>query len=182
MSSELSDDTIRITVMGKSQPAGSKQAFVPLDKDGNPYRDKSNGRIIVNVVDANPKSKEWKQIVGYTAKRDYRGPLLQGPISLVLRFYCLRCKGHFGTGRNAGIVKDSAPPFPIVKPDVLKLARAVEDALTGVLYEDDAQIVREVLTKEYGDTARVEIEVRPYVEPRDDLSPSEIHAMFGDFP
>jgi Holliday junction resolvase RusA-like endonuclease len=48
-----------------------------------------------------------------------------------------------------------------VKPDVLKLARAVEDALTGILYRDDAQIVTEVLRKRYGDPPRVEIRLSP---------------------
>jgi len=42
---------------------------------------------------------------------------------------------------------------------VLKLARGVEDALSGILYMDDAQIVSERLTKLYGSPARVEITV-----------------------
>lgn len=32
-------------------------------------------------------------------------------------------------------------------PDVLKLARGVEDALTGIVWRDDAQIVNESLSK-----------------------------------
>lgn len=43
---------------------------------------------------------------------------------------------------------------------MLKLARAAEDALTGILWRDDAQICDEVIRKRYGEPARVEIEVR----------------------
>ena len=38
-------------------------------------------------------------------------------------------------------------------PDVLKLARGVEDALTGIVWRDDAQIVNESLNKVVGAAA-----------------------------
>lgn len=38
---------------------------------------------------------------------------------------------------------------PSVRPDLDKLERAVGDALTGVLYEDDSQIVRATTAKRY---------------------------------
>jgi Holliday junction resolvase RusA-like endonuclease len=42
-------------------------------------------------------------------------------------------------------------PAPTVKPDLDKLARAVLDALSGVAYEDDAQVCHLVATKHYAD-------------------------------
>lgn len=39
---------------------------------------------------------------------------------------------------------------PTVPPDLDKLARAIGDSCTGILYNDDAQIVRMHLQKEYG--------------------------------
>lgn len=39
--------------------------------------------------------------------------------------------------------------WPGVRPDVDKLARAVLDALTGVVWADDSQVVRLLATKEY---------------------------------
>ena len=44
---------------------------------------------------------------------------------------------------------------------MLKLARAVEDAMSGVVYRDDAQVVTEVLRKRYGEPARAEVAIRP---------------------
>jgi Holliday junction resolvase RusA-like endonuclease len=48
-----------------------------------------------------------------------------------------------------------------VKPDLDKLARALLDALTGVGYVDDAQVVSLVLDKVYGPDARTTICVEP---------------------
>ena len=134
-----------ITVHGTPEPAGSKRAFVV------------NGRA--RVSDTNPRSREWKQRIAQAAGEQYGGELLDGPLSLELTFVQPRPAGHHGTGRNAGRVRPSAPEWPTVRPDALKLARAVEDSLTGVVYRDDAQIVDEHLIKTYGDRARCEIAV-----------------------
>lgn len=86
-------------------------------------------------------------------------PLMDGPLRLALTFFRPRPKGHYGTGRNAGVLKDSAPDFPTTKPDGLKLARSVEDALTGVVYLDDALIVEGVQRKRYGPRYQVDVVV-----------------------
>lgn len=41
---------------------------------------------------------------------------------------------------------------PFKRPDIDKLVRAVLDALTGVAYNDDEQVVKLVVSKEYADT------------------------------
>jgi Holliday junction resolvase RusA-like endonuclease len=46
-----------------------------------------------------------------------------------------------------------------VKPDCTNLAKLVEDALNGVLYPDDSAIVYMLIQKEYGDPAKIEIEI-----------------------
>ena len=75
-------------------------------------------------------------------------------------FHRRRPKGHFGSGRNAGVVKASAPAHPTSRPDVLKLARAAEDALTGIVWHDDAAIVDERLRKVWGDREGCTVTVR----------------------
>ena len=75
-------------------------------------------------------------------------------------FVRVRPKGHYGTGRNACVLKGWASrKMPTGKPDVLKLGRAVEDAMNGVIYLDDSQIVEEHLSKVYGDTPGVDITI-----------------------
>lgn len=160
---------IQFEILGDAKPAGSKRAFVPLGKDKQPYR-RPNGGVVVNVIDDNPAAKEWKAEVRKSAHDAYRGPLLQSAVRLTVRFIRVRPKGQKGTGRNAGVVKASAPAWPITKPDCLKLTRGVEDALTGIIWQDDAQVVEHVLSKAWGEPARCEVTIEP-------LDPAEQEAL-----
>ncbi len=138
---------IRFTVHGTPQTAGSKRAF-PIRRAGQ--------KLGVRVTDDNPKSRDWKTTVSQVAAEHCRGGLIDGAVVVEFVFWLVRPKGHFG---KRGLLP-SAPEFPAVKPDVLKLARAVEDALTGVAWRDDALIVDEHLSKRYGERAGVDIVIR----------------------
>lgn len=148
----VGDDGLMFVVYGEAQPAGSKRAFMP------------KGAQHPVVVDANPNSKPWQQQVAGAALEALGGleaPLFDGPVFVEMTFYRARPRGHFGTGSNAGRVRDGAPSFPATRPDVLKLARGAEDAMSGIVYRDDAQIVDERLRKCWGDPQRLEVVVRP---------------------
>lgn len=123
--------TITITVVGRPQQRGSKRAFA---------FHRSNGKLGVSMADANAKSKDWMSAIACQASQVYDGPLLRGPIKLGCVFYFARPQSHFGSGKNHGIVKPSAPAIHAQSPDIAKLMRAVEDALTGVLWQDDRQV------------------------------------------
>jgi Holliday junction resolvase RusA-like endonuclease len=148
--------------LGSPQTAGSKQSFVPLSKKTKePFR-RPNGGIVVSTVDDNPKSKGWKKTVAKAAKEAYRGSLLEGPLIATFRFYRPRPKNHFAKfGLSKAGTRSLAPD---TRPDVLKLARAAEDALIDVVYFDDAQIVEEHLFKHWGEPARLEVEIKQMVE------------------
>lgn len=139
--------TIQFFVAGIPKPAGSKRGF---------FIPKLN-RVV--IVDANKNAKDWKTDVKHAAQSAYQGPLIIVPIALKLTFHILRPKGHFRSGRNSALLRDGAPPFPASKPDVLKLARGVEDAMTGIIYQDDAQIVSERLFKRYAAAPGVTVEI-----------------------
>lgn len=136
---------ISFFVSGTPKPAGSKRAFFI----------KKLGRAI--VTDANPQAKDWKTDVKHEAQRHYNLPLLDGPLAVSFEFHLLRPKSHYRTGKNAHLLREGAPKYPASKPDALKLSRGVEDALTGIIWKDDAQIVTEQLTKRYGDKPGVKI-------------------------
>jgi Holliday junction resolvase RusA-like endonuclease len=154
--------TITFTVYGAAQTAGSKQSFVPLHRTTKqPFRNK-NGGIVVSTVDDNPKSKGWKKTVAKAAKEVFRGPLLEGPLIATFRFYRPRPKNHFA---KFGLSKAGAQSLaPDTRPDVLKLTRAAEDALNGIIYADDSQIVEEHLYKHWGEPARLEVEIKQMVD------------------
>lgn len=115
-----------VSVRGKPEPGGSKRAVtIP-------------GRSFSQIVDANPKAEGWKKTVAKTARYTLIGkPPLTGPLGVRMVFTVER-------------PKSVRRRFPTVKPDVLKLARSTEDALTGIVWVDDAQIVREIIEKRYG--------------------------------
>lgn len=139
---------ISFVVTGHPEPAGSKRAFV------NPR----TGRA--QVVDANRKAAPWKQQVAGVVASLTDGVQFTGPVRLDVTFVLARPKGHFGTGRNAGKLKRSAPAFPATRPDTTKLLRGVEDALTDAgLWRDDAQVVEQTARKEYGTPERCEVTV-----------------------
>lgn len=77
---------------------------------------------------------------------------LEGPIGVELLFYLARPKHHYGTGKNAAVVKDSSPAKPASAPDIDKLTRAVFDALTDAkVWHDDGQVVWVRVVKMWGD-------------------------------
>lgn len=146
---------VHFTVPGIAAPAGSKKGFY----------NKKAGRVI--ITDDSKRSRPWKAQVSEAAiEAMHGGELLDGPLLLEITFWMPRPKGHFGSGKNAAVVRASAPWAPTVKPDLLKLARAVEDALTGIVYRDDAQVITEILQKAYTtSSARTYVRVVPVTPP-----------------
>lgn len=115
-------------VPGIPQPGGSKRGF--------PFR-RRDGRIGVAISDDNAKAKSWKALVALAAQ-EAGVTLVADPVEVTMTFWLPRPKGHFGSGKNAAFLKPSAPHYHTVRPDVLKLARSTEDALTGIAWNDDA--------------------------------------------
>ena len=71
-----------------------------------------------------------------------------------------------GSASARGSLLGDAPARPTTKPDLLKLARGVEDAMSGIVYRDDAQITTEYLAKWYAEDGRVRTEVSVAVVPQ----------------
>lgn len=85
---------------------------------------------------------------------------LDGPLDVRMWFFLPRPKYHFGTGRNAGCLKASAPRHHTTKPDIDNLEKFVLDCLNGVAFKDDKQIVRVDKAKLYSTNPRTEIVVK----------------------
>jgi Holliday junction resolvase RusA-like endonuclease len=129
---------ITITVHGRPAPQGSKRAFAVRGKGGVP-----TGRVAV-IESSHDRVKSWRQAVLDAALAATAGRQLplDGPLRLGLIFALPRPKSHYRTGRNARQLRDSAPAYPTGTPDLSKLLRATEDALTDAgIWHDDAQVV-----------------------------------------
>lgn len=118
MSLTLARRRVTFQVIGIAQPKGSTRAFLP----------KGWTRPIVTTD--NPKSKGWQQLVAEQAQTIARDGLLVGPVVLTVTFH---------------LPRPQSLPKRVVhhtkKPDLDKLVRSTKDALKGVLYGDDAQVV-----------------------------------------
>lgn len=131
---------IEFFVPGIARPAGSKNAFK------HPH----TGNII--VTHACKKTKGWMDSVKWFAMKAANWMiLLDEAVRLELVFVYERPKNHYGTGRNAGCLKSSAPRFyeKTTMPDLTKILRGVEDALKSVIWKDDALVVQQVTMKRY---------------------------------
>ena len=83
--------------------------------------------------------------------------MINVPVRVDALFVFPRPKSHYRTGRYADLLREDAPVWCATKPDADKLARAIGDALSGVLLRDDNLIVEWKIRKVYGDPARCEL-------------------------
>ena len=84
------------------------------------------------------KSKDWKRTVMAQALVVKPERLLDGALEGEIDFYLPRPKS---------LPKRVA--YPIKKPDVSNLLKGTEDALRGIIFADDSQIVTLRITKHY---------------------------------
>lgn len=116
---------LKLTVYGTPGPQGSKT------------RNAAGA-----LYESSAKVKPWREAVKTAAldaiHHDEAWTALGEPIWLQMQFSLRRPKSHYGTGRNAGLLKATAPSYPTGKPDLDKLIRSTQDALkdAGVLADD----------------------------------------------
>lgn len=119
---------------------------------------KGSGRAIIHrhtkkamYLPDNEKTKDWQM--------DVRIIALRHKPSEVTRSKAVRVHLTFYVPRPAS-VSYKKRRYPIVKPDIDKLSRTILDALNGVAYVDDSQVVCLHTRKFYGDNPGVVVAVR----------------------
>ena len=140
-------------VWGKAAPRGSVKA-IPRGKVVNVHGQRlreDKGTLVIDQESAVLKS--WMQQIKQTAigawAQEHTG-YSDKPFIVDITFCMDRPQSHYRTGRYAGHVKETAPKRPIVRPDLDKLTRAVNDALTKVVFKDDSQVVEMNVKKIHG--------------------------------
>lgn len=141
--------TLSTWIPGVPVPQGSLSAFPITRKDGKP-----------GVRFANKKGAELKEqrerirlLVGRDMQQNGLPLAPRGAVVVMATFVLPRPPSHYGTGKNAGTLRSSAPKWHTSKPDVDKFARALLDSLgcqrvaggksvPGIGYHDDAQVDR----------------------------------------
>ena len=116
------------------------------------------GRRGNKIVMYDPKeSKEYKQYVALIAKQHAPKTLLEGALSVRIKIYREIPKST--TKKDRALIFEGIKR-PVVKADTSNYVKGIEDALNGIIYKDDSQIVDLYASKFYSDNPRVEIEVR----------------------
>lgn len=131
--------------MRSSRPTGDNRTVtIAFSVEGKPIQQGSmrafNNRIVHN------KTKDlmaWRAQVGQAAYVAGCTPIL-GAISISMRFRYLRPKSVIRTQ-------------PTVPPDLDKQIRSILDALTGIAYKDDSQVIQITASKEYQGSQGVDI-------------------------
>jgi crossover junction endodeoxyribonuclease RusA len=119
---------ITFDVIGRPSPQGSKKSI-------------GNNRFI----ESSKYLPAWRTAVKLAAEdavNTNSWARVSGPVELEVMFYLDRPSS----------VSTVKRPQPTVPPDLDKLIRGVGDALTGVVYDDDSQVIRCLAWKVYADT------------------------------
>lgn len=129
-------------VPGLPSPQGSKNAY-------------RRGQKIV-LVESSKKVKPWRDTVSQVARFVCKRPI-DGAVTVSVHFVMPRTKA----------MRDKPAPPMVQKPDLDKMLRAVNDALTGIAYADDSQIVRLTGSKRRaapGEKTGAHITITPFME------------------
>jgi crossover junction endodeoxyribonuclease RusA len=101
------------------------------------------------LVESSKKVKPWRAVVEKAAREAMAAVELEqpitGPVHVRIMFFFVRPRSHWRTGRNAHLLRTTAPAEPTSRAlgDVDKLSRAVLDALTtSGLIADDSLVIR----------------------------------------
>lgn len=105
---------LEMFVPGRPAPQGS-------------HRHVGNGIMVESSKAVGP----WRTVVAWHAAQAWTATPLDGAVAVVYEFVM---------PRPSGTPKRSTPPA-IKRPDIEKLARAVSDALSGIVWRDDSQVV-----------------------------------------
>lgn len=121
------------------------------------------------TLDACKGSAAWKTRVASEASVamiQQNWQITDAPLVLSVTFMIARPKSHYRVSKKLGIaaIRDTAPIAHTQKPDALKFMRAVEDAMTGMAYFDDAQIVVSISRKMWGSQHETFITLRSATE------------------
>lgn len=135
---------IEFTCYVHPEPQGSAKGF--------PIR-RANGQMGVSITSSNKNLMPFRDAVA-------RGALvrlneLNSLVPAASKHVPVVLEVDFFFNRPQSVPKKRE--YPVVKPDVDKLLRAICDALEGILYVQDAQVIDAHPRKFYGSPERVEI-------------------------
>lgn len=132
---------IKITVPGQPVPQG---------------RPKFTTKPFVRAYDP-PKSAAYKKRVAYHAMQHKPKQLLEGELEVEILIYKESLKSF---SRKQTELAELKQLRPTTKPDADNYAKGPLDAMKGIIWKDDGQIVDLIARKFYSSRPRIEITIR----------------------
>lgn len=117
---------------------------------------KGRPRVTKYVTYTPQKTKDYENLVRWSCKSKYKDKPLNGPIRVDIIFYMLIPKG---TSKKRTKAKIKGDILPTKRPDWDNMAKAITDALNGIAYNDDNQIVETHIYKYFSDNPRAEVKI-----------------------
>lgn len=102
------------------------------------------------------KSKDFKKLVAISALPYKPKELLTGALKLNIKVFRSMPK----MSKTKALLALEGHIRPTTKPDIDNYVKGVKDALNGVIYKDDSQVVCLHAEKYYSDSPRIEIVLR----------------------
>jgi crossover junction endodeoxyribonuclease RusA len=155
-----------LTIYGVPVAKGSMKAFM------------RPGMRFPIVTHDSLQTKPWQQQVSIMAKIG----MSEGNAEIIRRPNAVRVQAEFYFARPQRTKK--TVNHKTTKPDVEKLARNLLDALTGICYEDDAQVAECSVSKAFDETPRSVVRVSALEEDfdvhSDKVRSATYRDLFGD--
>ena len=107
------------------------------------------------------KSKDYKHYVRLAAGQHAPAKPLEGPLSMVMIAYRPIPKSF---SKKKAAAAERGEILPVSKPDVDNYLKGVKDALKGIIWGDDSQVVDAFARKRYSARPRIEVKIKQLSE------------------
>ena len=121
------------------------------------------GRPKFSTINGHPKAydpeksqnyKAYVRMIATQAMKDTGFEMIDGPCAVIINAFFEVPKSKSKRFREAALLDQERPTK---KPDADNIVKAIQDALNGLTYKDDAYIVYLACQKFYSDNPRVEV-------------------------
>ena len=121
---------------------------------GRPKFSTINGHAVAYDPEKSRNYKAYVKMLAVQAMKDNGFNMIEGPCCLSINAYFEIPKSKSKKFREAALMELERPTK---KPDADNIVKAIQDALNGLTYKDDAYIVHLACQKFYSDNPRVEV-------------------------
>lgn len=105
------------------------------------------------------KSRDYKDYVRLAAREFAPAALLEGPLGIAVTAYRTMPKSISKYPAKAA-APERGEILPVTKPDADNYLKGVKDALKGIIWKDDSQVVDAFVRKRYSNRPRIEVKIK----------------------